>query len=784
MSRILTVAFALALTSTAGGLSAADPKPESVIGAKAPAPTLVGLDGRPADFAALRGKAATVVVFVGFECPVAKAYIGQLNDLAKAHADKGVAVVLVCPTDEPAAAVAQAAAPLKPAVPVLLDPKLELAAGLKAVATPEAFVLDAGGVVRYRGRIDDAFSARLKRNPKVTTHDLDDALAAVLAGKPVATAETKPVGCPIVYPEAAPKAGAVTFHRDVAVILNTHCVVCHRAGEVGPFPLTGYASARRWAGDIKEYTGNRQMPPWMPAAGVPMRGERKLTAKEIATLAAWADGGAPEGDPKDAPKAPDFGSDGWRHGKPDLVITPAEEFRLGASGDDLFRVFVIPTGLTENKWVVGYDVKPGNPRVVHHTLHYFDTSGKARILEKAQQEKDKGKLLLDRGPGYTAGMGVGFVPAGGSRDAPTFGGLGGWAPGQMPLRTPAGTGFLLPKGADFLIQTHYHRNGEFTGDRTQIGLYFAKGPIEQPWQTIVVNGMRPDEKIPAGKADHVARGAIYLHTDAVLHNVLPHMHLLGKTVKMTMTPPDGRPVVLIDIPAWNYNWQETYWFAEPIVAKAGTKIEIEAVFDNSTGNPYNPTRPPKDVTVGEQTTDEMLFGFLGVTSTKKPWEKIRTSAFPTPGVIEAKAPIEGKLTPELETRIGAWTSATVAKTRDGGETKMAGKETVTKAFGGTYLLIRGDADGDDWENFELATFDPAKKAYRMWTYTGDGAVIPWEGTWDEKAKAFAFFAPLTGGLTGALKLTLTADGTWDREFKVMLGPFTAYTATGTLTRKK
>src|SRR5207253_3167493 len=184
----------------------------------------------------------------------------------------------------------------------------------------------------------------------------------------------------------------------------------------------------------------------------------KLSAADIKTLAAWADADAPAGDPKDAPKPPEFGSDGWRLGKPDLIITPGDDFRLGGSGSDLFRVFVVPTKLAEDRWVVGYDVKPGNPRVVHHTLHFFDTSGQARELEQRQQQKDAADNPPDRGPGYTVSMGVGFVaqrPKSGDR--PTFGGIGGWAPGQAPQFVPEGAGWLLPKGSDFIIQTHYHR---------------------------------------------------------------------------------------------------------------------------------------------------------------------------------------------------------------------------------------------------------------------------------------------------------------------------------------
>src|SRR5439155_11637375 len=126
--------------------------------------------------------------------------------------------------------------------------------------------------------------------------------------------------------------------------------------EVGPFPLTNYKQARRWADDIKSYTASREMPPWMATGGLPMKGERKLTENEIATLAAWVDASCPEGDPKDAPPPLNF-PDGWRHGKPDLIVTPGEDFHLAPTGNDLFRCYVIPTGLTENKWVIGYDVR-------------------------------------------------------------------------------------------------------------------------------------------------------------------------------------------------------------------------------------------------------------------------------------------------------------------------------------------------------------------------------------------------------------------------------------------
>lgn len=584
---------------------------ERGIGESFGAVTLHKPGGEAVQLDALKGAKATVVVFISFECPVAASYAQPLSELATQCKDRGVNFIGVL-TD----ADDRAAAAFKLTFPVYRDAG-SAAKKLQAEYTPEAFVLDAELKLRYRGRIDDAYAARLKRNWQVKSRDLADALDAVLAGKPVANPVTQPVGCPIEKMDAKPATdGAVTFHRDIEPILQAHCQTCHRPGEVGPFSLLTYQQAKKWADDIKAYTQSKQMPPWLPVGGPGFRGERKLSDKEIATLAAWSHAGTPEGDANDAPPPVKF-PDGWRNGPPDLVLTVPGDFQLGANGSDLFRVFVIPTGLTENKWIAGYDVKPGNPRVVHHTLNFFDASGRAREMEAKFQAKAD-PLSADRGPGYTVGMGVGFLPPPrGAGGAPKFGGLGGWAPGQSPNFVPDGTGWLLPAGSDFLLQVHYHRDGKVETDRTQIGLYFAKKPVNKPWQSIVVSGLGAFKRIPAGDTHFVTKGTAYLHSDAVLHSVLPHMHLLGKSVKMTMTPPGGTTRVLVDIPNWDYNWQETYWFKEPISAPTGTKLEIEAIFDNSAGNPNNPSSPPKDVYRGEQTTNEMLFGFIGATSDSK-----------------------------------------------------------------------------------------------------------------------------------------------------------------------
>ncbi|HET6574523.1 MAG TPA: hypothetical protein VFG68_13025, partial [Fimbriiglobus sp.] len=298
------------------------------------------------------------------------------------------------------------------------------------------------------------------------------------------------------------------------------------------------------------------------------------------------------------------------------------EYHVGAAGKDIFRCFVLPTGLTEDKYIVGFEVKPGNPRVVHHTLNFWDRSGQGRKLQAQEQARKVRPTDEDHGPGYSVAMGVGFFPERGG--APSFGGFGGWAPGQMATRLPKGTGYYLPKGSDVIIQTHYHRTGKPESDRLKIGLYFAKKPVEKVWQSLAI-GPRPENirqvlglersplQIPAGESAHKVKASAWLLNDATVHAVMPHMHLIGRQIKVSMTPPGGETITLVNVPDWDYNWQETYWFKTPIQAPEGTRIDVEAVYDNSLSNPNNPFNPPRTITFGEQTTNEMMFGFVSVT---------------------------------------------------------------------------------------------------------------------------------------------------------------------------
>jgi mono/diheme cytochrome c family protein len=403
-------------------------------------------------------------------------------------------------------------------------------------------------------------------------------------------------------PTLPARADSPTYHREVERILQKQCQECHRPGQVAPFSLLTFDQARKRAGDLAEVAHARTMPPW-PAStkeGGPFKDPRILTDAEVATLAEWVKAGAPEGDPKDAPKPLVF-EEGWPLGEPDLILTIPEPFALEADGGDEHRVFVIPTGLTEGKWIRALDFRPGNPKIVHHTLGAFDTKKRARILDQG-----------DPKPGYRVFGGFGLGPDG-------F--MSGWSPGRGPTILADGIGRYLPAGADFLLQVHYHKSGKPELDATKVGLYFAKTPTDKDISIRTVSPppnkffrFIPDLNIPAGASHHEVTGSLTLdEDDRHLVGVTPHMHWLGKDFLLTAIFPDGTRRTLIKVDRWDFNWQASYDFAEPIALPKGTRVEMVAHFDNSAANPANPSKPPVPVHWGEQTDDEMCIGFLHLT---------------------------------------------------------------------------------------------------------------------------------------------------------------------------
>lgn len=390
---------------------------------------------------------------------------------------------------------------------------------------------------------------------------------------------------------AANKARRLTYARDIAPIIQKNCAVCHHPGEVAPFSLVSYDDIKKRAKQISLVAQSRVMPPWKADSHGEFLDERRLTEDEIAALTSWADAGAPLGDPKQLPPAPTYRS-GWKLGDPDLVVGMSEPYSVAADGRDVYRCFVIPTDYKEDRYVSALEVHPGNRAVVHHVIAYLDTSGQGRALD-----------AKDPGPGYTSsGGGPGFLPAG-------F--LGGWAPGNEPRLLPDGVGTLLPKGSDIVLEVHYHKDGKPETDKTEVGVHFCKTPVDKRLRMLPI--LNPFFKLEPGDSNAIVRAGFPIWQDITVLGVTPHMHLLGRDMQVSAKLPDGAAKKIVHVPDWDFNWQITYMFKEPLKLPKGTELSLVARYDNSEQNPRNPNTPPKPVTWGEQTTDEMCIAFLGYT---------------------------------------------------------------------------------------------------------------------------------------------------------------------------
>ena len=389
-------------------------------------------------------------------------------------------------------------------------------------------------------------------------------------------------------------AATPTYNHDVAPILNANCAGCHRPGQVAPFSLLTYPDAAKRAAQIASVTASRYMPPWKAEPGYGhFDDERRLTDSQLATIREWASHGAPEGDPKQKP-APLVFASGWLASKPDVELTVPKPFAIPADGRDVFQCFVIPLAFDSERYVKTVEFHPGNPKVVHHALFFLDLSGEARRKSAASPDG-----------GYSCFGGPGIIPAGG---------LGGWAPGATPSPLPPGMGHAIEKGADLVMQLHYHPDGKPETDQSSLGLTFTDQTTKG--LTNMILGPRRIDLAPGDSHSAISDFSV-VPQDVELIGITPHAHWLCKEMKVDAHLPDGRTEPLIWIKDWDFNWQGQYRYAKPVALPKGTRIEMHYVYDNSEANPHNPSHPPKRVRFGEQTTDEMGFAFLQVALPKR-----------------------------------------------------------------------------------------------------------------------------------------------------------------------
>ena len=399
---------------------------------------------------------------------------------------------------------------------------------------------------------------------------------------------------------AATNSREVTFYKDVAPLVQNRCQECHRPGEVAPMSFMTYDQTRPWAKAIKTAVLTKKMPPWSadPHFGK-FSNDRSLSQAEIDTLVAWADAGAPAGNPKDAPKPREYVL-GWQIGKPDVVFELPTPIEIPATGIVDYTYVVIPTNFTEDKWVQFAEVRPDARSTVHHVLAFLRPPGN-NFMKDA---KPGVPFAPHRGSGGQGGQGGGNIQEQIPGEM-----LVGYAPGLPPAQCKPGEAKLIKAGSDIVLQLHYTPNGKAATDRTKFGLIFAKEPPQK--RVMSMMAINYFIKIPAGDPNYEAHSRATLQQDVNLVSLLPHMHLRGKDFTYKAVYPSGETEVLLSVPKYDFSWQIQYALEKDVLLPKGTRIECTAHYDNSANNPANPD-PTKEVRWGDQTFEEMMVGFFDV----------------------------------------------------------------------------------------------------------------------------------------------------------------------------
>jgi peroxiredoxin len=523
---------------------------------------------------------AIVLAFTGTECPLARLYAPRLAELA-AEYERGEVVFVAIDSNvqDSVTELAHFARVHGIDFPVLKDVGNTVADRLGAERTPEVFVLDGDRRVRYAGRIDDQYDIGVKRSAAEHTY-LKDAIEAVLAGRDVATPRVEAVGCVIGRVRDQRAEAEVTYANQIARILQRHCVECHREGEIAPFALTNYEEVYGWAEMIDEVVREQRMPPWHadPAHGKFLN-DARLSEEEKQLIHDWMVAGAPLGDESQVPPPREFpDTDGWRIGKPDLVIPIADKpFQVPAEGAVDYQYFVVDPGFTEDKWIQAAECRPGNREVVHHIIVFTRAPG-------APEDEQPGTIRNDW--------------------------LAATAPGAEVMKLPTGLAKFVPAGSKLVFQMHYTPNGSPQEDMSKLGLIFAE-PQTVRREVGTWRAVNTKFRISPHEANHVVEADHTFNRDAFILGLFPHMHLRGKSFRYVAQYPDGREEVLLNVPRYDFNWQTSYILAMPKLMPKGTTLHCTAVFDNSEENLANPD-PSATVRWGEQTWEEMMIGYFSM----------------------------------------------------------------------------------------------------------------------------------------------------------------------------
>lgn len=445
-----------------------------------------------------------------------------------------------------------------------------------AKRTPESFLLDEKRVVRYRGRIDDQYGVGYAR-PGCDRQDLAIAIDELLSGEQVSLPFVEAVGCHIGRVIHREPTGDITYSNQISRLLQKHCVRCHRPAQIAPFSLLDYEEVICWADTICEVMSDGRMPPWHAS---PEHGEflndARMTDEEKETFYAWVKNGVPKGDPSQLPKPVHF-EEKWQIGKPDLILKMPEQFKVPAKGIVPYQYFYVDTNFDEDVWITASEVRPGNRSVVHHIFLFYLPPGR----DQPNAEDPLFNMVAAFAPG---------VPAGAPQD---------------------GLARFVPAGSKLGFQVHYTPTGIEQFDQSEVGLIFAD-PNETVKEIKINAAANLDFTIPAGAKDYQVVAGYRFTQETLVHALQPHMHYRGRSFRFVAKYPDKTKEILLDVPRYDFNWQNSYVLKHPKLMPMNTVIMCYGVFDNSAQNLVNPD-PTANVSWGDQTWDEMMLGTLVTT---------------------------------------------------------------------------------------------------------------------------------------------------------------------------
>lgn len=524
-------------------------------------------------------KARAIVLYThGAGCPIVRNTLPALRELRAGYRGKGVEVWLINanPQDD-REALKREAALLDIDAPILKDDSQLVMESLGVTRTGEAILVDpTDWTIRYRGPIDDRVQYGSER-PMATKRYLKDAIDALLDGRRITVTTAPGAGCLIDMAQSAGGVRPVSYETDVVPVLRQKCVPCHRQGGIGPWSMDSYEALKGWSAMMREVIMNKRMPPWHadPSIGT-FSPDLSLSVGEQRTLVRWVQNGAPRAGTHDPLAGDGAGSvDEWPLGAPDVVIDLPEQ-EIPARGLVPYRWLKIPVPIERDTWVRAAHLRPGNRTVLHHGFVFVQYPEGLKRLE----------------PDWLEGLNGFFVAS---------------VPGAEVMPFPEGSGQRLPAGATLVFQLHYVPVGHPTTDRSKLALYFHRQPPALEYRVASVSNMKI--RIPPRAPDHEERAEAVLKERVSLHALYPHMHYRGSRFRFEARYPDGRSEALLSVPNYNTSWQTVYHLAAPKEFPAGTRIVVNAAFDNSESNRANPD-PSKEVRWGLSSQDEMLVGYF------------------------------------------------------------------------------------------------------------------------------------------------------------------------------